>query len=170
MTSQIITLIGVLLGALTSFVATNWAERARFRQTLATRWDERKLDAYIEYMSCVKEVVRAARQAMEAREHGDDNAESIAEMQAAEARRSVLFEGLILLCDDAAADAARAVNQRTWDLLRLARRAEADASGQHRELGRLVIEALNTLHVAARQDLAMQHPMPSPGRRQTPAP
>ncbi|MFF3690134.1 hypothetical protein [Streptomyces sp. NPDC002187] len=157
MTSQIITLVGVLAGALVSFVATHWAERTRFRQTLATRWDERKLDAYIQYISCVKEEVRMARQAVEASERGEDNTEALAAMEAAEARRSVLFEGLILLSNDAAADAARTVNERTWSLLNSARRPAGEASTHHRELGNLVIEALNSLHGAARQDLAMQH-------------
>ncbi|RAG86441.1 hypothetical protein DN069_06400 [Streptacidiphilus pinicola] len=37
--------VGVLLGALTSFLATTMAERAKFRRAMATRWDERRLDA-----------------------------------------------------------------------------------------------------------------------------
>lgn len=167
MTSQIITLVGVLSGALLSFVATHWAERTKFRQTLATRWDERKLDAYIQYISCVKEEVRTARQAVEACERGDDNTEALAEMEAAEARRSVLFEGLILLSDDAAADAARAVNERTWNLLEWARHPGPVMSDRRRELSNLVIEALNVLHLAARRDLAMHNRSGAPGRRQT---
>jgi hypothetical protein len=165
MTSQIITLVGVLAGAFLSFAATHWVERTKFRQTLATRWDERKLDAYIQYISCVKEEVRTARQAVEASERGDDNTEALAEMEAAEARRSVLFEGLILLSDDAAADAARAVNERTWDLLKWARRPGPEPSARQRELSHLVIEALNVLHLAARRDLAMHNRGPSLGRR-----
>ncbi|MEJ8650250.1 hypothetical protein WKI65_19640 [Streptomyces sp. MS1.AVA.3] len=78
MASQIITLIGVLVGALTSFFATSMAERAKFRRTLATRWDERKLDTYIEYTSCIKEEVRTARRAVEAGERGESPAEALA--------------------------------------------------------------------------------------------
>lgn len=53
--TQIFTLVGVLIGALTSyFAAAAVAERARFRRELATRWDERKLDTYIEYVTCVR--------------------------------------------------------------------------------------------------------------------
>ncbi|MET8955943.1 hypothetical protein [Streptomyces sp. NPDC004533] len=55
MISQILTILGVLIGALTSYLSTSAAERARHRRTLATRWDERKLDTYIEYATCVKE-------------------------------------------------------------------------------------------------------------------
>jgi hypothetical protein len=170
MTSQIITLVGVLVGALTSFFATSMAERARFHRTLATRWDERKLDAYIEYISCVKEEVRASRQAIEAGERGEDNAEALSEMAAAEARRSILFEGLVLLSNEAAADAARTVNQRTWDLLEWTLDPGAEASARRSELSTLVIEALNILHRAARSDLAMGDPRLATGRRRaTPA-
>lgn len=92
MATQVITLVGVLLGALTSFFAASLAERAKFRQTLATRWDERKLDTYIEYISSVKETNRAARQTLEAHELGEDITALLGEMEAAEARRSILFE------------------------------------------------------------------------------
>ncbi|WP_314245124.1 hypothetical protein [Streptomyces sp. DSM 40907] len=44
MITQIVTLIGVLVGALTSFLATTMAERTRHQRSMATRWDERKLD------------------------------------------------------------------------------------------------------------------------------
>lgn len=157
MAGQIITLVGVLVGALTSFFATTMAERARFRRTLATRWDERKLDTYIEYISCVKEAVRTARQAVEAWERGEDNSAPLSEMEAAEARRSVLFEGLVLLSDDAAAEAAKTVNQRVWDLLECARHPVGDASARRLELSMLVIDELNGLHGAARSDLTIGH-------------
>ncbi|MFJ5797423.1 hypothetical protein [Streptomyces decoyicus] len=153
MAGQIITLIGVLVGALTSFFATSMAERAKFRRTLATRWDERKLDTYIEYTSCIKEEVRTARQAVEARERGESPAEALAEMDAAESKRSLLFEGLVLLSNDAAIEAANTVNQRTWDLLKCARGTGQEVAVQRPELSMLVIEALNALHIAARSDL-----------------
>lgn len=76
-TRRRLAVIGVLLGAVTSFFATSVAERATFRQTLATRWAERKLDTYIEYIACVKEAVRAARQALEAHEHDEDGSEPL---------------------------------------------------------------------------------------------
>ncbi|MGV9883796.1 hypothetical protein [Streptomyces sp. NPDC003006] len=155
MASQIITLIGVLLGAVTSFFATSLAERAKFRQTLATRWDERKLDTYIEYISCVKGANRGAKQALEAYERGENTAELLAEMDAAEARRSVVFEGFVLLVDDAASEAAATVNERLWALLRCARDPAGASAAVRRELSPSLIEALNGLHKAARSDLAI---------------
>ncbi|MFJ8502876.1 hypothetical protein [Streptomyces avermitilis] len=155
MASQIITLIGVLLGAVTSFFATSLAERVKFRQTMATRWDERKLDTYIEYVSCVKDANRAARQAVEAQERGEDSSEPLSAMEAAEARRSVLFEGLVLLGDDAASQAAMTVNERLWDILKCALNPSDSSAADRQVLSVSLIEALNTLHQAARSDLAI---------------
>ncbi|MEV7793008.1 hypothetical protein AB0O68_13590 [Streptomyces sp. NPDC087512] len=155
MASQIITLVGVLLGAVTSFFAATLAERAKFRQALATRWDERKLDAYVEYVSCVKQASRAAKLALEARGRGEDPSEALAEMEAAEDRRSVLFEGLVLLAEDAASQAAATANERLWDLLRCAREPTGVSAARREELGSALVTALNTLHKAARADLAI---------------
>ncbi|MEU3659192.1 hypothetical protein AB0E77_05405 [Streptomyces sp. NPDC032940] len=158
MASQIITLVGVLLGAVTSFFAATLAERAKFRQALATRWDERKLDAYVEYVSCVKEEARAAQSSLEARERGDDPSEALAEMETTEHRRSVLFEGLVLLAEDEASRAAWKVNERLWDLLGHARDPADAPTARRDELGRALIDALNDLHKAARTDLAIGRP------------
>ncbi|WP_129308535.1 hypothetical protein [Streptomyces sp. L2] len=158
MASQIITIIGVLLGAITSFIATTLAERAKFRQGMATRWDERKLDTYVEYVACVKEASRAAWRVIEARERGEDPAEALVEMETLEARRSVLFEGLVLLAEDTAASAAAHANERLWALLRCAREPAATPAARRTELGPALIEALNTLHRAARSDLAINRP------------
>jgi len=152
MATQIVTLVGVLIGALTSYLATAIAERAKFRRTMATRWDERKLDTYIEYISCVKEISRAAREALRARDRGEDTTAALTEMEAIEAKRSILFESFILLSDEAAANAAHAVNQRAWELLRVTRNP---ANGEAVLADVPLVTSLNVLHEAARADLAI---------------
>ncbi|MFD8613235.1 hypothetical protein [Streptomyces sp. NPDC059631] len=152
MATQVFTLVGVLIGALTSYFATAVAERAKFRRQMATRWDQRKLDTYIEYVTCIKEIQRAAMEAGRARDGGTDAADALKEMEESEHRRSVLFETFVLLSDEKAATAAHAVNQRTWELLRAAR----DPSGGTAELrGIPLVEALNVLHTAARSELTI---------------
>lgn len=153
MATQIVTLVGVLIGALTSYLATATAERAKFRRTMATRWDERKLDTYIEYITCIKELMRAAREALRARDRGEDPTEALTEMEAIESRRSVLFESFILLSDEAAADTAHVVNERAWDLLRVTR---DPANGESALADVTLVTALNALHDAARTDLAIR--------------
>ncbi|MET9807238.1 hypothetical protein [Streptomyces halstedii] len=152
MATQIFTLVGVLIGALTSYFATTVAERARFRREMATRWDERKLDTYIEYLTCVKQIQRAAMAAGQAREQGVDASEALAAMEESENRRSVLFETFVLLSNEKAATAAHTVNQRTWELLRTAR-TPSSGTAELRPIP--LVEALNVLHEAARSDLTI---------------
>ncbi|MFE7463558.1 hypothetical protein ACFU6R_05595 [Streptomyces sp. NPDC057499] len=158
MATQILTLIGVLIGALTSYFVTAAAERAKFRQEMATRWDERKLDTYIEYVTCIKEIQRAAMDAGRARDQGIDAAEALQAMEAGEGRRSILFETFILLSNEKAAAAAHAVNQRTWELLKAAR---GPASGIAELRPIPLVEALNVLHEAARSDLTISSGAPA---------
>ncbi|NEA18854.1 hypothetical protein [Streptomyces halstedii] len=152
MATQIFTLVGVLIGALTSYFATTVAERAKFRREMATRWDERKLDTYIEYLTCVKQIQRAAMAAGQAREQGVDASEALAAMEESENRRSVLFETFVLLSNEKAATAAHTVNQRTWELLRMAR-TPSSGTAELRPIP--LVEALNVLHEAARSDLTI---------------
>lgn len=152
MATQIFTLVGVLIGALTSYFATTVAERAKFRRAMATRWDERKLDTYIEYLTCVKQIQRAAMAAGRAREGGMDASEALAAMEESENRRSILFETFVLLSNEKAATAAHTVNQRTWDLLRMAR-IPSSGTAELRPIP--LVEALNVLHEAARSDLTI---------------
>ncbi|AWL39574.1 MULTISPECIES: hypothetical protein [unclassified Streptomyces] len=152
MATQIFTLVGVLIGALTSYFATTVAERAKFRREMATRWDERKLDTYIEYLTCVKQIQRAAMAAGRAREQGVDASEALAAMEESENRRSILFETFVLLSNEKAATAAHTVNQRTWELLRTAR-TPSSGTAELRPIP--LVEALNVLHEAARSDLTI---------------
>ncbi|WP_331735409.1 hypothetical protein OG379_40710 (plasmid) [Streptomyces sp. NBC_01166] len=157
MATQIFTLLGVLIGALTSYFATTMAERAKFRREMATRWDERKLDTYIDYLTCIKEIQRAAMAAGRARDEGADAAEALSDMEESENRRSVLFETFVLLSDERAATAAHTVNQRTWELLRTTRNPSSGVA----ELRPIpLVEALNVLHEAARSDLTISSSIP----------
>ncbi|MFF9559964.1 hypothetical protein ACF1DY_29625 [Streptomyces albus] len=87
MATRTITLVGVLIGALTSYPVTVAAERAKFRRTRVTRRDERKLDTYIAYVSCIKVIHRAAMEAARARDNGEDAAEAVARTEANEGKR-----------------------------------------------------------------------------------
>ncbi|MEU1345625.1 hypothetical protein [Streptomyces sp. NPDC005795] len=157
MATQIFTLAGVLIGALTSYFATTVAERARFRREMVTRWDARKLDTYIEYLTCIKEIQRAAMAAGRARDQGMDATDALNEMEESENKRSILFETFVLLSNEKAATAAHAVNQRTWELLS-ATRAPSSGVAELRPIP--LVEALNVLHKEARSDLTISSSTP----------
>ncbi|GAA5006686.1 hypothetical protein [Streptomyces siamensis] len=150
MISQIVTLVGVLVGALTSYLSVTMAERARHRRTMATRWDQRKLDTYIEYAACVKEVADASKHSRLAEEGSETHKEFIASMEEGERRRSALFEALLLLADPPAIEAAHGVNIALWEMVKLARTHEPPpvAGDLH--------ERLNTYHERAREGLGIR--------------
>nr|WSY49528.1 hypothetical protein OG999_04765 [Streptomyces sp. NBC_00886] len=54
---QLPALIGVVIGALGSYVAIMRGDKARFRRERAARWEERRLDVYAEYARTLKRSV-----------------------------------------------------------------------------------------------------------------
>lgn len=52
--AQVVTIVAVLLGALTTYVTNHLMERSRHRAALRVRWDEKKLDAYADYVGQVR--------------------------------------------------------------------------------------------------------------------
>lgn len=148
--SQVLTLVGVLIGALTTYLATTSAERARHRWSLETRWDERKLSAYIEYMALVKETQRAARKAREAAAQSEARREALSDMEVAEQKRSLAFESLVLLAEPSAVTAAHKVNLLLWNNLH----AATDPSWETVN-GDELVHAMNNLHKYARIDLGI---------------
>ncbi|MGW1912724.1 hypothetical protein ACWCQS_18855 [Streptomyces sp. NPDC002076] len=149
MISQIVTLVGVLVGALTSYLSVTLAERAKHRRTMATRWDQRKLDTYIEYAVCVKEVADVAKRSWLAEEGSELHREFMATMEEGERRRSALFESLVLLADPKAVEAAHDVNVALWEILAKARAHEPSATV------RRLSDLLNRYHERAREDLGI---------------
>lgn len=58
--AQIFTLSGVALGALLSYLVTSLNERSRHGRDVAMRLQERRFDAYAEYLSDVRQLVAVA--------------------------------------------------------------------------------------------------------------
>lgn len=155
MITQLITLIAVLIGAAASYFATTSIERARHKRALETRWDERKLNAYIDYGSAVKAVNIAAKKVFAVHDQLEMLPVPLAEMEEAEVNRSTMFEALILLAESSAVDVAHTVNQRLWRILGMVRNpADADDVDLER-LGIELMSALTDLHERARLDLGI---------------
>ncbi|MEU5380729.1 MULTISPECIES: hypothetical protein [unclassified Streptomyces] len=57
---QLPALIGVVIGALGSYLATTHGDQARFRRERAARWEERRLTAYSDYARSLKKSVTLA--------------------------------------------------------------------------------------------------------------
>jgi hypothetical protein len=156
---QLVTVGAVLVGAAGSYLTSRLADRDRFRRDLLVRWDERRLDAYVLYVTAVKHVYRCAQQALSAHfedRDPEDRDALLAEMRAAEADRSRAFEQVVLLGDAATVQAAHTLNDRLWKLERPARSAEEiDQDTWHQRSDTWVV-ALNDFHFHARQGLGVE--------------
>ena len=54
---QLITLLGVTIGALASFVTTRLVDRSRWQREEALRWDTKRLESYGEFASALREFI-----------------------------------------------------------------------------------------------------------------
>jgi hypothetical protein len=133
LSGQILPLVGVALGAVASFLVSSLNDRARWRREQSVRWDGRRLDAYGEYIQAVKELagryqrIAAGRGLVTGPAPMELTAEVLAELGAAEARRSALGETCELLGDTDTNTASKTLNHCLWRLEHLARGVPTEA-------------------------------------------
>jgi hypothetical protein len=128
--AQVLTILGVLLGAGATFAATTATERARWRRTQSSRWDDRRLMAYTDYANAVKRSVRLCRRIAETRKllptgQPIDVDAAFGEFADAETERALKWETVLLLGDPATIFAARAWHEQVWRLERILREGTA---------------------------------------------
>ncbi|MGW6708258.1 hypothetical protein ACWGDE_25655 [Streptomyces sp. NPDC054956] len=127
MTSQILTLAGVAVGAATSYLVTSLNERTKWRREQLVRWDAQRLTAYAEYAHTVKDLAYQYRRIAVARgltagPHPlEPTPEILDRLGDAEVHRTALSETLLLLGDRHTIAAVKRMNQYLWELEGLAR-------------------------------------------------
>ena len=109
-TAQLPALLGVLVGTIGTIVATSLADRSRWRRNQTVRWDERRLDAYVEFARALKEAHTIASRAT-----GGylDRDVALAELAEADFRHTLAWENVLLLGDAPTVTAARAWRDRS---------------------------------------------------------
>ncbi|MET8867352.1 hypothetical protein ABZW11_30785 [Nonomuraea sp. NPDC004580] len=128
---QLPALIGVLLGALGTYGVTALTERKRWRRQLATRWDERRVLAYMEYAHAIKKTISICIKLAAQRGVGADlkylaPEYSDADLAAAEEMRTVSWEAVLLFGGDEAIVAGRKWHEAVFRLELIAAGQEAD--------------------------------------------
>ncbi|MCP3804269.1 hypothetical protein NLX83_33865 [Allokutzneria sp. A3M-2-11 16] len=123
---QIVTLAGVLVGGLMSFAATTLVERSKWRRTHSSRWDEKRLTAYIEYANAVKTCSQlsyrlAATHGHPAGAQPIELEEGLKALAEAEIERTVKWEAVLLLGSPEAVAAGRSWHEAIWKLSWVAR-------------------------------------------------
>ncbi|MBQ1034805.1 hypothetical protein [Micromonospora sp. C81] len=124
--TQLPALLGVLVGTLGTILATSLADRARWRRSQSVRWDERRLDAYVDYAHALKESHAVAlRMTADLRpgshSHPIDREDGLARLATSDARRTIVWENLLLLGDEPTVVAAAVWRDAVWQVERLAR-------------------------------------------------
>ncbi|MDT3395250.1 hypothetical protein RKE29_01055 [Streptomyces sp. B1866] len=156
---QLVTVAAVLLGAVTTHVTNHLMERNRTRYQLLTRWDDRKLDAYANYIDQVRSGVYAAVHLYEQREgirdSGRSDQELVAELAETARVRGRAFERVLLLGGDDAVEAAHELNVRIMEVDWQAKGETTGTLDEWRERHRAVFGAINAFYDEVRADLGV---------------
>ncbi|WP_433201769.1 hypothetical protein ACQP1G_10915 [Nocardia sp. CA-107356] len=128
---QLVTLVGVVLGASGTFAATTMTERAKWRRSQDTRWDDRRLNAYMDYANALKGYVQvsfrmAATQGYPIASEPIDMDVGVQALTEANADRSVRWEAVLLLGSPAAVEAGRSWHQAAWGFSWAVRKRQID--------------------------------------------
>ncbi len=160
MATQLPALLGVLVGTVGTMLATGLNERTRWRRTQTVRWDERRLDAYVELTKAVKEIHAVATQMLgehrpNARRPALDQNEGLVRLAEADVRHTLAWEAVLLLGDEITVRAAAEWRHAVRDIESAARALPlppTDVSGMiHRaDIGR------DNFYRAARQSLGVR--------------
>lgn len=118
-TQQLLTLAGVLVGAGATFSATTLIERAKWKRGLDTRWDDKRLAAYIEYANALKESLNICMRLAEANGYPAgvqpiDRDAGIQAWVAADTERTTKWEAVLLLGSAEGIAAARQWHKAVW--------------------------------------------------------
>ncbi|RKE19612.1 hypothetical protein [Streptomyces sp. TLI_171] len=157
--TQLVTIAAVLLGSLTTYATNQLVERSKRRELRRVRWDEKKLDAYAEYIGRVRAVihanvllyeVREEMRAMPRSEH--DLAMDLTDATAAQA---IAFERVMLLAGDEVVNSAHAVQEATAAIGWHARGVVAGTLDEWRARNAAAFGAINLFHQRARADLGV---------------
>ncbi|MEO3845380.1 hypothetical protein [Streptomyces sp. B22F1] len=166
---QLLTISAVLVGAAMTYMTNTLAERRRLRHELHTRWDDKKLDAYGDYIDQVRACVFLAVSLYEHREgilEAERSEQDLsAELAEAIRLRGRAFERIMLLGGDRVVEAGHEVNAIAQEIDWQATGRTTGTLAEWRQRHRTVFQRINAFHDSAREDLGVfgrvtgqQHP------------
>jgi hypothetical protein len=159
---QLLTMLGVLLGAGATFAATASRDRATWRRSQRVRWDEKRLQTYAEYANSVKSLIQAslrlaATQGFPSNAHPIDKEEGLAALAEAETDRAQKWETVLLLGDPDTIAAARSWHEYAWKLDWFAR-GKLTGDNEYLQTRLAADSARSRFYACARKDLGMPVP------------
>jgi hypothetical protein len=121
---QLPALLGVLVGTGGAILATGIADRNRWQRQQTARWDERRLQAYVEFANAVKEVSTYGLRIAELENPNFPRPrvpreEALARMEDADVRRTKAWESVLLLGDEGTITAGRDWREAVTEIMYL---------------------------------------------------
>jgi hypothetical protein len=165
---QLPALIGVVVGALASYLVSTAAERRRWQRQQSTRWDDKRAQAYVEYGNAVKSVFYKCGTITNFRGLGlmyqqIDETTELSELGRLASERSAKWESLLLLGDTGTLLAAREWHRHVGEMQKFVRNNRTDV-GEWKTLFVDVDAARTRFYEAARRDLGIRGgPLPPGG-------
>ncbi|WP_241563421.1 hypothetical protein [Micromonospora costi] len=149
----------MLVGTAGTIVATTVGERVRWRRNQTVRWDERRLEAYVDFTRAVKEIHAVATQMLashrpESLRPSLDRETGLARLAEGDVRHTLTWEEVLLLGDEETVRAAAAWRRAVRDIERAAR-ALPNPPTDLPELIRRADEGRDRFYRAARASLAI---------------
>lgn len=165
--SQLPTLVGVVVGAAASYLATIFREKTQWTRTQQARWVDERVDVYAAYGNAVKRVYELSKRLAASR--GLPTAAAavpldtgLDELSQASIARSEVWEKLLLVGDPETVAAARAWHRSVWDMEAFAL-GKYDQALEWTEAVRTANGLRSRFYEIARRDLGITSgPLPQP--------
>jgi hypothetical protein len=164
---QLLTILGVTVGAVLSFIFTRLLDRARWQREEALRWDTKRLDCYSEFAASTKHHITISRQIcagldLPSTDQPLDAEAGLAMLADAEQDLGIKWEHVLMLGTPEAIDAARDWRHIAWHLEWMARGLRDDP-GEYTQANIDSGEARRRFYSAVRADLGIHSgPIPDP--------
>jgi hypothetical protein len=166
---QLPALIGVIVGAVASYLVSSATERRRWERHQSTRWDERRAQAYAEYGYAVKNVYYLNGLIANSRGLGPvaekiDTVEALSELVRLRSERAAKWEHVLLLGSPETVAAAREWHRLVWDMYPFVHGENANLD-EWNALFDEISAARTRFYEAARRDLGIKSGRLPPWRR-----
>ena len=156
---QLPVLVGVVVGALCSYLVRAASDRTQWRREKNMRWDTRRMETYAAYSHAVKTAMLLAIRVAAQRGLGEvmekiSIGDGLAKLSEAQLARTVLWEQVLLLGDPATIGAARRWHEASWLMDEFARGKREGLEGWTR-VRTEANDARDAFYEAARRDLGV---------------
>ncbi len=158
-TVQLLTIVGVAVGAMATFISTRLVDRARWQREEALRWDAKRLDCYSEFAVAIKRFIAIAARlcaglGLPETAQPLDPATGLPALADADQDLSVKWEQVMMLGSPDAITAAREWRSVAWHLEWFARGLRNDPA-EYEQVNVEKGAARSRFYTAARADLGI---------------